>query len=188
MSERGYMLRSERGDWRTPPDALAPVLETFGGAIDLDPCGHPDAYPLAWHHIWLPDHLSKDGWAIAGFEDRLTVGDGLALPWRGRTFVNPDFGDLAAWAEKCAEEAKRGVEVILLFPSRTDTAYFHDHVSTAALVCHWRGRLRFVGAAACAPFPVSFAYWGPRPSLFHAAFAPHGMVWAPARPAARRAA
>jgi hypothetical protein len=175
---RGYMLRSQRGDWRTSPSELAVVREAFGGAIDLDPCGHPDAWGLAEHHYWIPDHLG-DGWTIAGFEDRLTVGDGLALPWRGRCFVNPDFGALAAWCAKCAAEARLGAEVILLLPSRTDTAYWHDDVSTAALICHWRGRLRFVGAEACAPFPVSFAYWGERPSLFHAAFAPRGMVVSP---------
>jgi hypothetical protein len=175
------MLRSARGDWRTSAGELAVVRKVFG-EIDLDPCGHPDAWGLAAHHIWIPDHLG-DGWVIAGFEERLTIGDGLELPWAGRCFVNPDFGELAAWCAKCVAEAERGAEVILLFPSRTDTAYFHDHVSTAALICHWRGRLRFVGAAACAPFPVSFAYWGPRPAVFHAAFEPHGMVWTPTRPA-----
>jgi hypothetical protein len=159
---RGYMLRSQRGDWRTPPDVVDVVREALGGAIDLDPCASstPGAIPLA--DVNAPEVL-----------------DGLSMPWAGRVYVNPPFGELAAWSAKCAEEAKRGAEVILLLPARTDTAYWHDHLGSASLICFWRGRMKFVGAPASCPFPVALAYWGRRPALAHAAFAPRGMVVVP---------
>jgi site-specific DNA-methyltransferase (adenine-specific) len=156
------MLRSARVDWRTPPEVVAVVRQAFGGRIDLDPCAPPD-----------PAHTIAKG-NLAGPAG--SPADGLAAEWHGSVYVNPPFGDLAAWAAKCAAEARGGAEVILLLPARTDTAYWHDHVATASLVCFWRGRLRFVGAPASCPFPVAFAYWGPRPALFHAAFSKFGMV------------
>jgi hypothetical protein len=165
VSARGYMMRSARGDWRTPPEVVAVVREALGGGIDLDPCAssEPGDPPLADAN--MPKVL-----------------DGLSCPWRGRVYVNPPFGELAAWSAKCAlEHRERGAEVVLLLPARTDTAYWHDHLASASLVAFWRGRLRFVGAPASCPFPVAFAYWGARPALFHAAFAPHAMVVAPSR-------
>lgn len=167
MTGRGYMMRSARGDWRTPPEVVEVVREALGGRIVLDPCAPPDP----------ADIIAKVN--LAGPAG--SHADGLVGDWRGPVYVNPPFGDLAAWASKCAAEARRGAEVILLLPARTDTAYWHNHVSSASLVCFWRGRLRFVGAPASCPFPTAFAYWGSRPALFHAAFAPHGMIVAPSR-------
>lgn len=135
------------------------------GGIDLDPCSAPDL-DACFAKRNLP------GPAAGG-------PDGLAEPWAGRVFVNPPFADLAAWAAKCATEARRGAEIVLLLPARTDTAYWHERVATAELVCLWRGRLCFVGAEASCPFPVAFVYWGPRPAVFHAAFGPKGMVFRP---------
>lgn len=165
MNPRGYMLRSARGDWRTPTEVVEIVKRALGGRIDLDPCAPPDPA-----HIIAKVNLAGPAGCGA---------DGLTREWRGTVYVNPPFGNLKAWAAKCALEASRGAEVILLLPARTDTAYWHNDVSTASLVCLWRGRLTFVGAPASCPFPVAFAYWGPRPELFRAAFRPKGMVFAP---------
>lgn len=43
--------------------------------------------------------------------------------------------------------------MVMLIPARTDTAWFHDHIYGKAEVRFIRGRLRFSGAAANAPFP-----------------------------------
>jgi hypothetical protein len=162
---RGYMLRSGKSDWRTPADAVAVVREAFGGDIDLDPCASPEA------ELAVQDNLI--GPAAGGV-------DGLAVPWgERRVYVNPPFDELAAWAAKCAAEARAGSEVILLLPSRTDTAYWHEHLASASLLCFWKGRLKFVGAPAPCPFPVTFAYWGRSPALFRAAFKARGMVVSP---------
>ena len=106
--------------------------------------------------------------------------DGIEEAWGGRVFVNPPFADLGAWAEACRRaNATRGCEVILLLPARTDTAYWHDHVTTAQAVCLWRGRMRFVGAPAAAPFPTALVYWGAWPWLFQEVFSPRGRVVVP---------
>jgi hypothetical protein len=165
VSGRGYMLRSARGDWRTPPEIVERVREAFGGRIGTDPCAAPD--PL----------VSFASVSLAGPTG--SPADGLAQEWSRTAYVNPPFGDLAAWAAKCEAEAQRGCEVILLLPARTDTRYWHEHVASAALVCFLRGRLKFVGAPGACPFPTALAYWGSRPALFHAAFAPLGMVVVP---------
>lgn len=162
---RGYIPRAGKSDWRTPPEVVERLHLVWGGPPDLDPCASVEA------------SLAKENWTGPAFGGL----DGLAQPWGERSaYVNPPFDGLAAWSAKCAlEHRERRSEVILLLPSRTDTAYWHEHLASAALICLWRGRLKFVGAPAPCPFPVSFAYWGGRPALFHAAFAPKGMVVAP---------
>jgi hypothetical protein len=157
---RGYMLRSARGDWRTPTEIIEALHLMWDGAPDLDPCSPVD-----------PPHIAGTRFTA---ED-----DGLSQPWTGRVYVNPPFGDLDAWSAKCAAEAKEGAEIVLLLPARTDTRYWHAHVSTAKAICFLRGRLKFVGASASCPFPTALVYWGPRPWLFHRVFAARGMVVSP---------
>ena len=45
-------------------------------------------------------------------------------------------------------------------PWRTDTAWFHENVYPHARIEFLRGRLKFEGAAASAPFPSMIAVWG----------------------------
>lgn len=63
--------------------------------------------------------------------------DGLTAPWNiggGSVFCNPPYGRaLGAWVRKAYEEAQAGTTVVLLIPARTDTAYFHDYISSKAL-------------------------------------------------------
>jgi DNA N-6-adenine-methyltransferase (Dam) len=162
VSGRGYMLRSARGDWRTPPEIVALVRDVFGGTIDLDPCSPA-----------VPEQMI----AATNYS-----GGGLDPGWTGRVYVNPPFGALADWTAKAAREARQGAEIVFLLPARTDTAYWHEHVATAQAVCFLRGRLRFVGAPAACPFPTALAYWGPRPWEFHRVFSPRGMVVVPSAP------
>lgn len=161
----GYIPRARKNDWRTPQTVVERLHLVWSGPPDLDPCASVEA------------SIAKDNWTGPAFGGR----DGLVEPWGPvGAYVNPVFDELAAWCAKCAREARdSGSEVILLLPSRTDTAYWHEHLASAALLCLWKGRLKFVGAPAPCPFPVTFAYWGKRPALFHAAFAPKGMVVAP---------
>lgn len=159
----GYMARAAKADWRTPVAVLDLVREVFRGRIDTDPCASPD--PDDW--------FAEVNYAAPGQ-------DGLEEAWAGRVFVNPPFGDLDRWAAACRRaHATRGCEVILLLPARTDTAYWHEEIVTANAVCFWRGRMRFVGAPANAPFPTALVYWGAWPWLFHEVFSAKGRVCAP---------
>lgn len=160
-ASRAYHPKAGRNDWRTPAEVVG-ILKGMWGGISLDPCASPDPA----HHFadinFAPPNNGLDG------------------GWYGDVFVNPPFDALAAWAEKCADQAQKTARsVVLLLPARTDTRYWHGPIATAKAICFWRGRLTFVGGASVAPFPVAFVYWGPHPWRFRDAFAPHGMVVTP---------
>ena len=91
------------------------------------------------------------------------IRDALALPWRQNTWLgwwwcNPPYGrELREWVKKGVEE-RHGV---MLVPARTDTRWFHDHLwdrtqhkpRPGIELRFLKGRLRFEGAEASAPFP-----------------------------------
>ncbi len=152
---------SETHTWMTPESFLELVRAV--GPIGLDPCTSADN-PTSAQTYMYPEH-----------------GDGLELNWvavgvyaAGLVFCNPPYGRaLGAWAAKCAEEARLGAEIILLVPARPDTAWF-DRLWGADALLLWRGRIKFKGATAGAPFPSAVAYWGPRGRRFREAFSGKG--------------
>jgi hypothetical protein len=121
--------------WSTPA-ALRESLEREFGPLH-DPC------PLLGHDMSL--------WDSPG---------GLMRPWESPTYVNPPYGAaIVRWLQKACEEAQRGVTVIALVPSRTDTDWWHRYVMTAQEIRFLRGRLRFGRARRDAPFPSALAIW-----------------------------
>lgn len=112
----------------TTPDTdrwLTPrwILDALGD-FDLDPCGAPDWNTAA--EIWTPE----------------VIGDGLALPWSGRVWMNPPYGSaMTAWLEAMA---RHSYGTALIF-ARTDTAAWHDLVFPyATALLFLRGRLSFI--------------------------------------------
>ncbi|MDE1672645.1 adenine methyltransferase [Nocardia gipuzkoensis] len=105
--------------WLTPPGLLAAL-----GPFDLDPAAAPAPRPwdTAAVHIAPPE-------------------DGLAVPWRGRVFLNPPYGrEVGRWLGALADH---GVGTALVF-ARTETDWFIEHVwqrATSVLFLH--GRLHF---------------------------------------------
>lgn len=86
--------------------------------------------------------------------------DGLSISWpRDQVcYVNPPYsrGKLSKWVKKCHSEAVSGSLVVLLIPSYTDTAYFHDHIyqKNGVDIEFFRGRIQFKGyTSARASFP-----------------------------------
>jgi site-specific DNA-methyltransferase (adenine-specific) len=80
--------------------------------------------------------------------------DGLKIEWKERNFVNPPYGsELPKWIKKAFEEWKKEKTIVLLIPSRTDTAYWHDYVMQAQEIRLIRGRLKFDDQKGSAPFP-----------------------------------
>ena len=94
--------------------------------------------------------------------------DGLMVDWGDRNFVNPPYGRvLGTWIRKAWEQHRLGKLSVLLVPSRTDTAWWHDYVMQADEIRFLRGRLQFVpnrqgkaknggggrGGLGSAPFP-----------------------------------
>lgn len=111
---------SSTNEWLTPRE----IVETLG-PFDLDPCSPPPE-----RRPWSTASLHYD-----------ESHDGLSQPWRGLVWCNPPYGKhTAEWLAKCAAH---GSAVALVF-SRTDTAWFHDHVApSASALLFWRRRINF---------------------------------------------
>jgi phage N-6-adenine-methyltransferase len=79
--------------------------------------------------------------------------DGLKQKWKGSCFMNPPYGrEIGKWVKKAYEESQRGVTVVCLLPSRTDTKWFHDFCIKGDIT-FIKGRLKFGGCKNSAPFP-----------------------------------
>ena len=72
---------------------------------------------------------------------------------------------MGEWVKKCHDEVRFGCTqlVVALLPARTDVRWWHtwigDHCQYPSEVRFLKGRLRFVGAAASAPFPSVVVVW-----------------------------
>lgn len=94
-----------------------------------------------------------------GALDALTIRSWSSRPCS--IFCNPPYSRCREFIAKAAAEARKGCTVVCLVPSRTDTRWFHDHVWDASQdrarpgveIRFIKGRLKFGGATAGAPFP-----------------------------------
>jgi phage N-6-adenine-methyltransferase len=83
--------------------------------------------------------------------------DGLARPWAGRVWCNPPYGrrgaGIGAWVRRGFDAASTGEAevVVLLVPSRTDTAWWHEWCERGK-VEFLKGRQRFGSGEYAAPF------------------------------------
>jgi phage N-6-adenine-methyltransferase len=133
--------------WRTPPALLDSLYAALGAPFDLDPCS-----PTS-------DRRTAPVRARMYFTAN---DDGLALPWRGRVFVNPPYGrTLRQWVSKAQAEVtqRRAALVVALVPARTETLWWHNHIAGLADAFMLRGRLSF-GNGTPAPFPSALILWG----------------------------
>ena len=65
-------------------------------------------------------------------------------------WCNPPYGrEIANWVRKASEESGT---VVMLLPARTDTRWFHEFVWKKTEIRFIKGRLKFGGAKASAPF------------------------------------
>ncbi len=105
-------------EWLTPPEIIKSL-----GKFDLDPCAPVSRpWPTAYKHYTVND-------------------DGLSLPWHGRVWCNPPYGDQTGiWLSRLAEH---GNGIALIF-ARTETKMFFDHVwAKADGLLFIKGRLNF---------------------------------------------
>ena len=139
------LLSSKNMCWCTPPDFFAELDREFH--FELDPASTDKNAKCAKH--FTPDD------------------DGLKQDWGGYcVFCNPPYGRaIADWVRKGYEESRKpGTTVVMLIPSRTDTAYFHDWIfGKASEVRFLRGRLKFTdedrNGEYAAPFPSAVIVW-----------------------------
>lgn len=80
--------------------------------------------------------------------------DGLKQEWSGVCWMNPPYGkEIGIWLEKAYIESLKGVTVVCLIPSRTDTKYWHNYCMKADEIRFIKGRLKFGNSTNSAPFP-----------------------------------
>lgn len=159
MRGAGVLHDSVKQDWQTPDDVLDVVRQV--GPIDLDPCTVDDN-PTGASAYMTP------------------ASNGLTAPWLseypGIVYVNPPYGrECARWIDKAIVEAERGAPIVLLVAARPDSRAGQRLLASAHALCWWRGRIRFRGAQASAPFPSLFASWNCTPR-FVAAFRERGEI------------
>lgn len=151
------MFSRATDEWSTPLDFLAEMNCEFG--FDLDAAasaenrnGYAEFYfGLDHEESWRRDALTAD-WA-ADLRERKS--ETMAV------WLNPPYSKCREFIGKAAEEARKGCTVVCLVPSRTDTRWWHEHVWDATQhrprpgveVRFIKGRLKFGGATAGAPFP-----------------------------------
>lgn len=89
--------------------------------------------------------------------------DALSQPWNGRVWCNPPYGrKIGMWIQKAQKEIHTNQNckiVVMLIHARTDTKWFHNFLYKKPNVelRFVEGRLKFCGAANCAPFPSMIA-------------------------------
>jgi DNA N-6-adenine-methyltransferase (Dam) len=172
-------------NFNTPPELLAKVrlLDPKCG-IGLDPCSNQRSLVDA-RRVFCGTGSASD--------------DGLAQPWRGHglVFMNPPHSmspnNIEPWMLKAHNEfrplnlawgARRfdgyHDQFVGLIPAKTDTAWFHDYVTTFQVRVFLRGRPRFWLNGAPMPGPGKFAsmliYAGKQPELFKSIFGEMGWV------------
>lgn len=164
---QGRLATGGKDDWQTPSVVLELVRRV--GPIGLDPCTSAD------NPVGARFHLDADAFSADDWIDLLEPGE-LA-------YCNPPYSQMEStrarpgWASFVPYQAAEGAEVISLVAARPDTRWFDRLVwQTAQAACFWKGRLTFVGAPSCAPFPSAVVYHGPRPWTFEAAFEGVGKV------------
>lgn len=153
--------------WQTPDVVLDAVRQV--GPIVLDPATTA-ANPTGATRIHTPD----DSGLEASWFKRSQVGRPIR---QGLVFLNCPYGAAARiWVAKAVGEAALGTEILACLAARPDREWGQAILATVTAICYWRGRIKFRGAKAGAPFPSWLPYWGPHTDAFEAAFASHGRV------------
>lgn len=114
--QRGFEGRTD--EWLTPPEILSAL-----GPFDLDPCAPINRpWDMAARHYTVADN-------------------GLALPWEGRVWLNPPYGqETGKWLERLSMH-RNGIALIF---ARTETDMFHRWGwDCADAMLFLRGRLHF---------------------------------------------
>lgn len=135
------MFSSKTGEHGTPQDFFDQLHEEF--YFDRD---------VAASHLnaKCPEHFGQQ-------EDNSFI-NGLSTSWGepgDNVYCNPPYGkEIAHWLQKAIQQKELGVSSVFLLPARTDTKWFHDLViPNATEVRFIKGRLKFEGMEAGAPFP-----------------------------------
>jgi len=152
---KALMFGKASDEWSTPQAFFDELDAEFGFALDVA-ATKDNAKCVGYLGI---DGLYEDA-LLASWRDALhKVDDGTGLR---ACWMNPPYSQCREFIRKAALEAQYfGIVTVCLVPSRTDTRWWHDHVWDAEKnaardgveIRFVKGRLKFGGATAGAPFP-----------------------------------
>lgn len=132
----GYMPQAVTVEWGTPQKFFDELSVRFGG-FGLDVCAIHENAKCEYYF------------------DKET--NGLIQSWEGygNVYMNPPYGrEITQWVDKALEESAKGVTIVALLPSRTDTGWFHKILGTENCTVEFiRGRLKYNEYKLSAPFP-----------------------------------
>lgn len=146
------MFSKASDEWSTPQDTFDALHVEFD--FQWDAAASAENAKLGRYSYFGLDHAHRE------YRDAIAV-----TPWttyqRERFWLNPPYSRCREFIRKAAAEAARGALVVCLAPARTDTRWWHEHVwdgvshrpRPGVEVRFLKGRLKFGGAAAGAPFP-----------------------------------
>lgn len=80
--------------------------------------------------------------------------DSLVQPWNelaGWLWLNPPFGNIKPWVEKCWKESRLGAKIACLVPASTGANWYKEWVYRKAYTTFLNGRITFVGTSD--PYP-----------------------------------
>lgn len=134
---------TSRQDFATPWPFIEAVESRYGPiAVDL-----AASFENAKAPIYIDEKMnSLEGWRWHGYRD--DTGSHLIC------FLNPPFGDIAPWAEKCAIESAKGARILFLTPASVDSNWWKNFVHGKAWVDFLSPRISFDGKN---PFPKPMA-------------------------------
>lgn len=125
---------SAEESWSTPVEFFEKYNNIYGFTLDV--CAEP-------HNTKCEDFIDKQT-------------DALQVDWSNFSkscWMNPPYGrTIKQWMKKAYEESLKGVTVVCLVPSRTDTIWWHEY-SMKGEIEFIKGRLKFNGHKNSAPFP-----------------------------------
>lgn len=142
-------------DYRTPQDLRHAVEKRFGLiSIDLASSDGDEIVPLVKHYTPEENSLEQD-WLEA-------IRTGVA-------WLNPPFGNIAPFAEKCAtwtiharEFGRVGPVICMLVPASVDARWWAEHVRTWAIVYALAPRVTFHGETQPYPKACAVCVYDPR--------------------------
>ena len=132
------MMSSKKQDWGTPQAFFDGLSSQFNFTLDV--CATAE-------NAKCREYISPEIDAFK-FDWGLAAGPGAC-------WMNPPYGrELTRWIMEAAQQSwGNGARVVALVPARPDTKWFGYAWARASRVYFVRGRLRFEGAPAPAPFP-----------------------------------
>lgn len=135
------MHSSDNMEWGTPWDFYKKIDEEFG--FTLDCCASYENHKNDNYFTIKDDAFTKD--------------------WNGVVWCNPPYGATAKKFVSYGYEQSvimGHCTLVLLLAARTDTKMFHDYCIKGE-IRFIRGRLKFIGAEAPAPFPSMLVIFRP---------------------------